>query len=249
MPRAKTMDEEFVPEYLRGYMYHAQEDFWISKCFDPVFIAHIMHSGFLPIATEAHGEVYLLPKLHEQRCVMDPQELHIPKQIRKKAKGFRLTVNEAFDDVVAGCHKQHGQAWLYPPVVEAFRAMVPGVPVNNTTTVKLYSIELWKDATLVAGELGYCNGAMFTSLTGFYLEGTSGSGTMQLYALGALLHTSGFQLWDLGMSIDYKMKLGAKDLPRKDFVKSVHDLRGTKVSLIDEEQNGRALLDHHLSLI
>ncbi|KAG9410482.1 hypothetical protein AC1031_018521 [Aphanomyces cochlioides] len=245
--KALRMDEEFVPEYLRGYMHHAQEDFWISRCFDPVFIAHIMHVGFLPIATKARGDCYLLPKLHENRCVMDPRDLHIPKQIRKKAKGYRLTINQAFDQVVAGCHEQHGEEWLYPPVVQAFRELMPGIPVNNVT-IKLHSIELWKDTTLVAGELGYCNGAMFTSLTGFFAPGTNGAGTMQLYVLGALLHISGFQMWDLGMSIDYKLKLGAKDIPRREFVKAVYDLRMTPVSLVDDEENARGLLDRHLSL-
>ncbi|RHY01921.1 hypothetical protein DYB36_001033 [Aphanomyces astaci] len=208
-------------------MYHAQDDFWISSCFDPIFIAHIMHNGFLPIATESQGVVYLLPKLHEQRCVIDPRDLHVPKQIRKKANAYRLTVNQAFDQVVQGCHDQHGVAWLYPPVVSSFRQLVDGVSVNGTD-VKLYSIELWKGTTLVAGELGYCNGAMFTSLTGFYATGSKGAGTMQLYALGALLHASGFQLWDLGMSIDYKLKLGAKDIPRDEFVKHVHTLRSAR---------------------
>ncbi|KAF0683688.1 Aste57867_24250 [Aphanomyces stellatus] len=240
------MDEDFVPEHLRRYMYHSHEDFWVSMCFDPVFIAHAMHWGFLPIASEYARKVYLLPKLHEQRCVLDPHSLHIPKQILKKAKMYRLTINQAFDQVVHGCHVQHGEAWLYPPVVEAFRAMVPGVPVSPTTTVKLVTVELWKDASLVAGELGYCNGAMYTSLTGFVAGGASGAGTMQLYVLGALLHTCGFQLWDLGMSMEYKMKLGAQNIPRIDFVRRVHALRSIPATLRDDEQNARTILDGHL---
>jgi Leu/Phe-tRNA-protein transferase len=76
---------------------------------------------------------------------------------------------------------------------------------------------------LVAGELGYTVGAIYTSLTGFTSE--SGAGTVQLAALGRWLQRSGFQMWDLGMQMDYKAEMGAVLLPRRTFVKAVRTLR------------------------
>ncbi|RHY28753.1 hypothetical protein DYB25_013264 [Aphanomyces astaci] len=224
----------FVPLELQDRMQHYHDDFWVSRTFDPSFIGQVMYAGFLPIAMQQGRHCYLLPKLHAHRCVIAPlSSLHIPKQVRKKAKGFHMTINMAFDNVVAGCHAQHGKAWLYPPVVTAFRAMLGGIPILNEggRQVQLVSIELWNDQNeLVAGELGYTNGAMYTSLTGF--TGTNGAGTMQLYALGSYLHKRGFQLWDLGMSMPYKMALGAKEVPRTEFVQLVAQLRCIDVQMI-----------------
>ncbi|ETW02965.1 hypothetical protein H310_05406 [Aphanomyces invadans] len=223
----------FVPVDLQDRMRHYHDDFWVSRTFDPSFIGQVMYAGFLPIATQQGRHCYLLPKLHAQRCVISSlASLHVPKQVRKKSKGFHLTFNTAFDSVVAGCHAQHGQAWLYPPVVTAFRAMLNGVPVaDQGRQVQLISVELWNDVNdLVAGELGYTNGAMYTSLTGF--TGSNGAGTMQLYALGAYLHQCGFQLWDLGMSMPYKLALGARDIPRTEFVQIMRQLRPIDVTLI-----------------
>jgi Leu/Phe-tRNA-protein transferase len=76
---------------------------------------------------------------------------------------------------------------------------------------------------LVAGELGYTVGAVYTSLTGFARE--SGAGSVQLAALGRWLQQSKFRLWDLGMEMEYKADMGAVLVPRHRFVQAVHEWR------------------------
>ncbi|OQS01436.1 hypothetical protein ACHHYP_00740 [Achlya hypogyna] len=247
MARSLTPDEEFVPERLRPYMHHSHEDFWVSRCFQPEFLALIMHEGFLPIATEHARTVYLLPKLHIERCILEPRTFHVPKNVRKKAKPYTLKFNTDFDGVVRGCHDQHGIAWLYPEVVKGFRGLLPGIQLSANDEVRLHSVELWKDDRLVAGELGYTNGAMYTSLTGFVRSDASGAGTVQLHALGCYLHVQGFQLWDLGMSMEYKLNMGAIDVPRTTFVAMVHDLRSVPVAFAQDDVNAKTIIDIHLA--
>jgi len=91
--------------------------------------------------------------------------------------------------------------------------------------VRLYSIEVWnvKTGKLAAGELGYSAGSVYTSLTGFTAEDSAGS--VQLATLGRYLSNGLFDMWDLGMGLEYKSRLGAKDMDRVQFVETIHKLR------------------------
>jgi Leu/Phe-tRNA-protein transferase len=133
--------------------------------------------------------------------------------------------------------------WLYPSLVEILRTLhqatldhmdgyITTTSTSSTTTseqeisIRLYSIEVWniRTNTLVAGELGYTVGnTIYTSLTGFSKEDSAGS--VQLAALGALWTYHQFQLWDLGMDMPYKQRLGGHVVPRAKFVALVHQLR------------------------
>merc|ERR1712013_737341 len=96
---------------------------------------------------------------------------------------------------------------------------------DNLNGVTVHSIEVWNcEGVLVAGELGTSVGAVYTSLTGFYTEDSTGG--IQLLALGHLLLKNRFLLWDLGMFIEYKSSLGAGLLSRKDFRAKYKALRG-----------------------
>ncbi|KAI8804291.1 hypothetical protein BJ742DRAFT_856912 [Cladochytrium replicatum] len=83
-----------------------------------------------------------------------------------------------------------------------------------------------EDYELVAGEIGYIVGSVYTSLTGFALE--SGSGTVQLCAVGRFLESKGVEVWDLGMEIPYKTRLGAKCISRESWLDLQAQYRMTK---------------------
>jgi len=91
--------------------------------------------------------------------------------------------------------------------------------------VRLYSVEVWNAVTgeLAAGELGYSVGSVYTSLTGFTAEDSAGS--VQLAALGRFLSRGSFDMWDLGMELDYKTRLGAHNMDRVLFVDTIKKLR------------------------
>jgi Leu/Phe-tRNA-protein transferase len=100
-------------------------DFCWSLNFSPAFIRALCYEGFLPICCEIGGggpqTLYvLLPKLHEERCVLEFEHAHFSRKTRKRAKRYTLTVGLAFERVLAGCRAAHPECWLYPPLSEAF---------------------------------------------------------------------------------------------------------------------------------
>jgi len=190
------------------------EDFTWSMCWKPAFYADLAYEGFLSIGSELGSDLCcLMPKLHTERCVLLLENLHISKKTRKRCKNYTLSVDTQFEEVLKQCHLYHEQSWLYEPMQTCLRVLHK-YPHKN---LQVHSVELIdKDGKLVAGEIGITVGRIYTSLTGYYHE--KGAGTIQLQLLGCLLVNSGFTMWDLGMWLDYKGDLGAKKMPRKEFL-------------------------------
>ena len=205
---------------------HWPSDFCWSSCFEPTFLAALMYEGFLPTAYGPVGgptEYILLPKLHVDRCIVQFCDLHVKRSARSNSHHYRLSVDTAFDDVVQKCLKQHGESWLHPPIVDGFRRLFRS---GGAGQVKMHSIEVTRDGQLVAGELGYSVGKTYCSLSGFTdLLFASGSGSVQCLSLALMLHERGFDFWDLGMSMDYKMKMGARNITRADFLRMLRASR------------------------
>jgi Leu/Phe-tRNA-protein transferase len=168
---------------------------------------------------------------------------------------------------VAGCIKQHGRDWLMQPLVAAFCDMFrqqrrdselasqpPQQPPQQQPqqqqqqqqsklgfTVRLHSIEIWQDGKLVAGELGYSVGSIYTSQTGFYT--VSGSGSVQLLALGKLLRRRGCTLWDFGMVMEYKTDMGATAMPRAEWRKTIRQAAASGAVLQLDQLDRSAAID------
>eukprot|EP01012_Entosiphon_sulcatum_P058537 TRINITY_DN8262_c0_g1_i2.p1 TRINITY_DN8262_c0_g1~~TRINITY_DN8262_c0_g1_i2.p1 ORF type:complete len:241 (-),score=21.46 TRINITY_DN8262_c0_g1_i2:163-786(-) len=177
-------------------------DFCISPSFEPKFMAALFYEGFLTIATPAGRSCLLLPKLHQQRSIIEFKDLHVAHKARKHSKQYELSLDKAFPAAVACCIKQHGQNWLLPPMVDSLTFMHKN---RVHPQVSVHSVELWKNGQLVAGEIGYLVGKVFTSMTGFCR--LKNAGTIQLVALGKRLQSCGVELWDLGMGMGYKTAL------------------------------------------
>eukprot|EP01101_Sappina_pedata_P004638 TRINITY_DN2000_c0_g1_i1.p1 TRINITY_DN2000_c0_g1~~TRINITY_DN2000_c0_g1_i1.p1 ORF type:complete len:348 (+),score=105.81 TRINITY_DN2000_c0_g1_i1:25-1068(+) len=207
-------------------------EFCCSPTFHPIYIQEVVKRGIFPMATEISGVPMPLIKLHKKRCVLDLANLRIEKSVRKKCKDCVITINRKFDSAVKMCLKQHEDCWLYPQLIAAFKEIHSN---PDKYQMGIQSIELWakdprkqdeqqseeKSKILVAVELGYTYGRIYTSLTGAILPGTKSMGTIQLCSMIALLEEMGFTHCDFGMAMDYKLNLGAREIPREDWLELV----------------------------
>jgi|GEM_PF-1044229 len=211
-------------------------EFCFAFSFHPQLISAICTRGFYPMATRVCGKTVLLIKLHQQRCLLLFKYLHISRNVKKKAKKYRMTVDTAFDACLENINAQHDDSWLYPPLVDAFSHMFR----SSKYPVKLHSFELWDGKELVAGEVGFAVGRSYASLSGFYNRDSAG--TIQLCATAKILERCGFVVWDLGMEIEYKLRLGARNVPRDTFLKLHQKIRQGTVSLDCQPANAQDII-------
>ena len=95
---------------------------------------------------------------------------------------------------------------------------------NNYDNFELLTFELYSkiDSSLIAGEIGYKIGKVYTSLTGFFnrTKEYNNYGNLQLVLLSNYLQENDYKFWNLGHAcLQYKLDLGANILKREDFLK------------------------------
>lgn len=184
---------------------------------DPAAVRRAALAGFMPmsvrVSTGTGCMILFSPKLHLERCLIDPAHVKPTRSAVRAADPYRVSLNTSFRSVLDQCVKAHGDGWLTTPLTDAFASLAAS---SATGSVRWISVELYRNGGLVAGEFGYLVGSCYASLSGFTTE--SGAGTVQLYALAAILAREGVQLWDLGMEMPYKLALGARPVTRSEFL-------------------------------
>jgi Leu/Phe-tRNA-protein transferase len=195
------------------------EDFCLALNFEPRFIARLMAAGFLVMSMNLQGEkpeepdtTILLPKHHLIRSCLFFPELHVKKSIRPRLSRYELRFDADFDLILDKCLEIHGSDWLTSPLVKAIRDM----RADSSLPARPVSFGLYREQTLVAGEFGIVAGRVYTSYSGYTEE--SNAGTAQMILTAGYLEKSGFAFWDLGMPLDYKLTLGAREISREDFM-------------------------------
>jgi Leu/Phe-tRNA-protein transferase len=187
-------------------------DFCASLRTDPEMVALTCRAGFLPMSEDVTGREVLLIKSHEHRCVLDPEELHVSRSTRRRARGLLLRIDYGFDSCLAAIVDYHADRWLSDSLCAALVSL-HRAPLHG---VRARSVELYAGRDLIAGEVGYTCGGVYTSMAGFHVR--SGAGSVQLAALGVVLRRAGFVFWDLGMEMEYKRALGARVVARRPFL-------------------------------
>ena len=211
-------------------------EFCASLRTDTRMVAAACRAGYIPMGLEIAGREVLLIKSHFLRCVLDLADLHISASARRGARGLTFAVDRDFAGCLAATVAHHPDRWLTAELCAAL-TLLHDEPLFG---VRMHSVEIYARDALVAGEIGMCCGAAYTSLSGFHRR--SGAGSVQLAALGCMLEEHGFAFWDLGMEMDYKIRLGARLLPRQVFLAVFASARRREARLRVDAGDCEALL-------
>jgi leucyl/phenylalanyl-tRNA--protein transferase len=157
----------------------------------------------------------------DPRMVVYTDRVHVSRSLRKAVRSgrFHVTFDTAFRDVMVGCAAPRaGQdgTWITDEMLEAYMTLA--------ASGFAHSVETWHDGHLVGGLYGVAIGRMFFGES-MFTRATDASKVAFVH-LAAQLERWGFPLIDCQMSTDHLASLGARDVPRRSFLREVHRLVG-----------------------
>ncbi len=148
------------------------------------------------------------------RFVLFPKELKVAKSMRPyfNQNKFHVTYDTRFLDVIIGCklgetRKERG-TWITSDIVESYYKL--------HQLGYAHSVEVWQDEKLVGGLYGVSLGRMFFGESMF--TRVSNASKFGFITLVKSLDAKGFTLIDCQMPTQHLSSLGAKAIPRSDFL-------------------------------
>jgi leucyl/phenylalanyl-tRNA--protein transferase len=149
----------------------------------------------------------------DPRAVMELNEFHCSRRLaqRIRSKTLRATCDQAFRQVMLGCAgplKNDYGTWITPPLIEAYCEL--------HRQGHAHSVEVWRGERLVGGVYGVSLGGMFAGESMFHRE--SDASKVALFHLVQHLAARGYVLFDIQQWTPHAGRLGAREIPRRQFL-------------------------------
>jgi leucyl/phenylalanyl-tRNA--protein transferase len=150
----------------------------------------------------------------DPRAVIELGQFHVPRSLsRTIRKGiFRMTINCSFAAVIKHCGSPHrGGSWITPEFVDAYTAL--------HRAGHAHSLECWQNDQIVGGIYGVAIGGFFAGESMFHR--VSDASKVALAALVGELRARQFPLIDCQMHTPLLASLGAREIPRPAFLRTL----------------------------
>ena len=150
----------------------------------------------------------------EERGVLDFDDLHIPRRLARTRNKttFHFTIDRAFRQVITHCatvqRKHESGTWITWQMIRAYCEL--------HRQGHAHSVEVWEDAELVGGMYGVDACGSFSGESMFSLR--SDASKLALLFLIDHLKERGLNWIDIQMVTPHLEALGAKEVPRADFL-------------------------------
>ena len=162
----------------------------------------------------------------DPRGVIPPDGVVVARSLRARLRrsGWETTVDAAFAAVIDACADRSGAGegtWITPPMCTAYRRL--------HRLGHAHSLEVWDGDRLVGGLYGIGVGGVFTGESMFHLA--TDASKVALVDLAARFAEAGGRLIDVQVVTPHLATLGARDLPRAEFLALLHRVRDDPVRL------------------
>jgi leucyl/phenylalanyl-tRNA--protein transferase len=159
------------------------------------------------------GEEPILWWSPDPRMVLHVAELKVSRSLGKsmRNKGYRVTADTAFADVLEGCAERKEGTWLGPQMRRAYLAL--------HRAGYAHAFETWRGDDLVGGLYGVAVGRMFYGESMF--SRATDASKVALVHLIEELKVRQFPLVDCQMRTPLLASLGAREIPRRSFLRQL----------------------------
>jgi leucyl/phenylalanyl-tRNA--protein transferase len=171
-------------------------------------------AGIFPWFSEGEPILWWSP---DPRCVLLTDRVHCSRSMQKLLRkgAFRITLDADFEQVIDSCARvpRAGQdgTWITKSMRKAY--------VGLHRAGFAHSAEAWLDDRLVGGMYGVALGSIFFGESMFSTAPNASKAV--LIRLAQHLNTAGFAVLDGQVGNPHLYRLGAVDLPRKEFLDAV----------------------------
>jgi len=166
----------------------------------------------------------------EERGILDFDDLHIPRRLARTRNKttFHFTVDRAFRQVITHCatvqRKHESGTWITRQMIRAYCEL--------HRQGHAHSVEVWEDAELVGGMYGVDACGSFSGESMFSLR--SNASKLGLLFLIEHLNERGLDWIDIQMVTPHLEALGAKAIPRADFLEKLKATQKCKLVLFPQ---------------
>jgi len=147
----------------------------------------------------------------DPRAVLYPKEFHLSRSLKRFSLRcpYRISLNQAFSAVVAACAERGSQGtWIGPDVARAYHQL--------HTLGHAHSVEVWDGDELVGGMYGVAQGALFNGESMFSRRDNASK--VALLTFCRFFRQQGGKLIDCQVLNSHTASLGAREIPRRDFL-------------------------------
>ena len=155
----------------------------------------------------------------DPRLVLTTDGVHVSRSLRRRLRrsDYDVTLDRAFGEVLRACaapRRDDAGTWLVPSMMRAYERL--------HAAGAAHSIEIWMNGELAGGLYGVALGRMFFGESMFTRQ--TDASKMAIVLLSAQLARWGVPLIDCQMRTAHLVSLGAIELPRREFVRTVERL-------------------------
>jgi len=182
-------------------------------------LLYAYRNGIFPWYSEGQPILWWSP---DPRCVFLPGDFHVSRRLRRDLKrtAAEVRINTAFSDVIrecAGPRRTEQGTWITPVMMEAYEDLH-----RNGWA---HSIEVWQSGELTGGLYGLAVGNAFFGESMF--SRMPNASKIALLYLANRLNSGDIELLDCQFETAHLSSLGARVMPRSEYISSLETACGT----------------------